>query len=60
MKKVLAVTLAVASIASVIQIAGHSKTVNQNVMVADGSDPMPLCRKAKPPLNCPQVGTDGR
>ena len=56
MKKVLVVALSVASIVGAVQIAGralHPKA--EHVLVADGSDPMPLCKLPK--SQCPMVGS---
>jgi hypothetical protein len=47
MKKILVVTLSTLTIVGAIQFADRALTSKQHVIVADGSDPMPLCRKKK-------------
>lgn len=51
MKKILVVTLSTLTIVGAIQFADRALTPKQKVVLADGSDPMPLCRKP----HCSQV-----
>lgn len=53
MKKLCVVVLAVSSLVAIVEFAGKTLP-RQNSILADGSDPMPLCRP-QPAKPCPQV-----
>ena len=52
MKKLCVVVLSVSSLVAIVEFAGKTLP-RQNSILADGSDPMPLCRP-QPAKPCPQ------
>lgn len=59
MKKLLLVALAVLSLVGTVQLADRALTPkDKRVFLADGSDPMPLCRGKKCPT--PPITVNGQ
>lgn len=53
MNRVWILVLSVAAIVSAVEVTTHYSVNGKTVVIADGSDPMPFCRKVS--TNCPQV-----
>lgn len=53
MKRLCILVLSVAAIVGAVETTNHYTAKNKTVVVADGSDPMPFCRKVS--TNCPQA-----